>query len=650
MVQPRPDMLIEDQSLPGIYTPVDAYLIRGELYVFFLTGEYDRDDARLLAVIARYKSRVAPICRAVFLNAPDQGEAVRWLADPTYGAAIAAAAYQAGHDDPLNPTLPAEGLLQAFDRLFQLRPARMGEGLAQVDAVLTEHLFPFWTLSAQGRDLIRPLVRALNYLLRRALNDALPGEVEWRDEPLMAERVRLWKKGETWYRFQSLEYAEDMFRQRKAGLKAAYDGLYNLCQSPECQVDRVHLRVLTAPVDPQNPDKPPFVTGASGGSSLRGEFLAARRAMLEQHGLNAPDLIWAVAECGACKSRSRFRDDADPLSLYTVSQTMERIKQMLVGSRGRDTYRCTRCRQPLGFDHLVLAAYATRLSDLELDLHFLNEKRPGRRRTFIQTLHGEDLNCRAMAVTDDAVAKIASRPLTAVGLWRALLHETTTAPKWREFLPGLVGLCLPPAEQFRQSSLIARFQDQLVARSSSYWPVQLKGAAMPDLSLPGGPQFPQWLGPLAPKVSGEREYLLVAFVEMDRIEALFMRSAKGLGLNLNRAFDGTIEVRGGAELTLAVDLKLPVTIAIQRGHFPGVFAAREAGRQARLISAAQRTLAAIRQYLGRDYSVSYVPTTKEVQVQGPYGLPAGFPLDVLVREWARDNKKVKQMILAKAGG
>jgi len=81
MVQPRPDLVIEDQSLPGIYTPVDAYLIRGELHVFFLTGEYDRDDARLLAVIARYKSRGAPICRAVFLNAPDQGEVVRWLAD-----------------------------------------------------------------------------------------------------------------------------------------------------------------------------------------------------------------------------------------------------------------------------------------------------------------------------------------------------------------------------------------------------------------------------------------------------------------------------------------------------------------------------------------------------------------------------------------
>ncbi len=636
-----------DSRLPAIYSPAAAYDAGGEKHVLFMAGEYDKDDARLLSVIAKYKARVAPVCRAVFLNVDKAGAPVVWLGQANLGAALVAAVYDVSLEHSASPAGLAAALLGSLKTLLGLSPARMGEGLAQIDGVLSSHLLPIWNLSESGRDLIRPFCRALNHLLRRALDDALPPQEEISSEPLLSERVRLWKNGGLWYRFQSLEYVESMFRRREAGLYEVYKGLYALNQDPDAKVDRVRLRVLTEPAASDKPDAVPFAAGGAGCSSLRGEFLFARRTIIEQHGASAPDLVWAVAECPVCRSRSKFRKDASPLTIHRVSASMERVKQMLVGGKKMATFHCTTCGQPLGFDHLVLAAYGHYLADRDMDLHFLNEKRPGRRRTFIQTMAGNKVDCRSLPVTDKAVAEVVGRPLSAVGPWIELIKKTDTRPEYLEFAPGFFGLCLPPADPMKSNMQIGKFQDYLAAKRPGYWAVSIDLDLAGKRKLEKATSYPAWLGPLANKTSLESGYRVVGFVDMDLIEELFVKAAKKQGLDLKRALDGSMEVRG-ADLTLPVDLKRPVEEALLLGHFPGAFAVREAGRQARKVFAAEKVIGSIREYLGRDYMVRYNPTTNEVVVEGS-GLPVGFPLDELLESWSVDSKKTRQSIIAKVG-
>ncbi|HUT52392.1 MAG TPA: hypothetical protein VM658_03275 [bacterium] len=643
-----PEAVVEERALPAIYSPVAAYLINNECRALFMTGEYDFDDARLLAVAARYKTLVRPLSRLEFLTVPSPGKEVEWLCEATPAAALCAAVYHAGQDDPLNPASLARALGAAVERLFQVRLKRMGEGLGQMDQVLEKHLLPVWTLAAEGRELIRPLVRALNHLLRAALDEALPPAEDDPAERLMAERVRVWKKDKVWFRFQSYEYVEDLFIKKRAGLLEAYQGLYALNQSPEAKVDRVRLRVLTAHENAQVPGKNPFAGGRSSMTSVRGEFMFARRTLVEQHGLNVPDMAWAVAECQACQTRSRFRSEEDPLTLYRAAQAMERIKQMLVGGNRMATYHCSRCRQPLGFEHLILAAYAHHLADQGRDIYFLNERRPGRRRSFIQFMSEGENQSHAIAITDQSIAKLAGRPLSVVDLWRELLQRTVKKPEWKEFGPGFVGLALPPMSPQAASSTVNKFHDQLVSKRPGFWPVPLTG---PDPSAGEcvAHEYPAWLADLSTKVSCDGGYSLCAFADMDRIEALFSRAAQKLGLMPRRAFDGTLEVHG-PEMNLMVDLRNPVKLAVLRGHFPGTFAAREAGLQAKRLAHAESTLQAVRAYLGRGFSVQYNPTTREVVMEGRSGPPFGIPLDELVRQWSDDQIKTRRMIMAKVGG
>lgn len=648
---PCPDAMVRDDSLPSIYTPVAAYNIDDTIHALFMTGEYDHDDARLLAVTARFKAVVMPDCQVVFLNARKPGDAVCWLCDPTMAGSLVAAAYNGGQDHSMDTVGLAQALIDALDSLFGVKLARMKEGLEQLDDVLSRELVPIWILAETGRDLIRPLVRALNHLLRIALDDVLPPAVDFPDEPLMKERVRIWKKDNFWYRFQSLEYVEELFLKKRVGLVDAYQGIYNLNQNPQADVDRVALRILTAPLDPKQPDKNPFPSGGSmGSSSIRGEFMSARRTLVEQHGAGVPDLVWAVAECSACRGRSKFREEADPLTLYNVAQTMGRIKEMLVGGQKMATFYCTKCKHPLGFEHLLLAGYAHYMADLGQDLQFLNERRPGRRRTFIQVQGETDHKCQAMTVTDQAVAKIAGRCLSAVEPWKNLLKEAADAPKWRQFGPGFMGLALPPMDHMKFNSYLARLHDQLAQKTPGSWPVVLDLQKAAKYQRPGETNYPKWLGKLAAKVTEkDNEYSLVSFVDMDNIEALFIRSAKKLNVSVNRAFDGAITV-AGKDLALPIDLKSSVEEAIIKGHFPGVFAVREAGRQAKRLLAGERTVSSIREYLGKQYSIRFNPITSELTIEPPSGLPVNFPFDKLVQEWAKDANKTRQMIIAKVGG
>jgi hypothetical protein len=639
----------DEPSLPAIFSPVAAFLINNECQVMFMTGEYDFDDARLLTVAARYKTLVRPLSRLVFLTVPDPGKGVEWLCQPTPAAALVAALYHAGQDSPLQPARLAEVLAAAVERLFQVKLARMSEGLVQMDKVLDENLLPVWTLTTEGRELIRPMVRALNHLLRAALDEGLPPE-EDAGQDLLTEKSRVWKKNTMWYRFLSYDYVEDMFTRKKAGLNEAYQGLFALNQSPDAKVDRVRLRVLTENEDPENPQAMPFVSGGSSATSVRGDFIFARKTLIEQHGLNVPDLAWAVAECPICRTRSRFRSEEDPVTLYRVAQAMERIKRALVGESKTATFHCSRCRQPLAFEHLILAAYAHYLADQDRDIHFLNERRPGRRRTFIQFMGEAGNESNAIAITDQTVARLAGRPLSAVEVWRELLQRTSAKPEWKEFGPGFVGLALPPMKQQTAGATVRRFHDQLVAKRPGFWPVALSPQTDADGVCNaefGG--YPGWLGELAAKVSGDPGFALCAFVDMDRIEALFTQAAEKLMLSPHRAFDGTLEVHG-PEMNLAVDLRNPVCRAVLLGHFPGAFAAREAGLQGKRLANAEHTIKAIRDYLGCDYSVQYNPTTREVVIEGPKGLPEGFPLDELVRQWCDEQIKTRRMIMARVGG
>lgn len=640
-----PEAVVSDPSLPSIYAPVAAYTVGGFCHALFMTGEYDYDDARLMGIAARYKTLYKPISRLNFLTVSEPGTAVKWLCEPTSGAALVAALYHAGQEHPLDPSHLHSSLYRAVDKLFGIKLARMGEGLARMDQILDKELLPVWTLSREGGELIRPLARALNSLLRTALDEVLPAELKNSDESLMVERFRVWKKNGLWYRFQSLEYVEGMFAKKQAGLSAVYKALFTLNQNPAADVDRVRLRVLTAAEDGQDPESSPFSCSGAGSSSIRGEFLFARRTLISQHGLVVPDLVWAVAECPSCKSRTRFRKEADPYTLYRVSNSMDRIKRMLVGDKVTATFYCSNCRQPLGFEHLVIAAYAHYLADQDRDLHFLNERRPGRRNTYIEVMSDTDVTCKVVTVSDGEVARIAGRPLSAVESWRSLLRETGGEPKWRQFGSGFIGLCLPSLPPFKQTSFIARFNDQLATKRTGFWSLPLQA----DQSRSTPSPYPGWLGDLASKVSGEEGCSLHAYVDMDRIEELFSRAAGKLGLALRRAFDGTLEVRGG-DLTIPVDLKRPVSDAAHRGHFPGVFAAREAGLQARRLSAGERTLNAVREYLGKGYSVQYNPSTGEVMIEGKSGLPAGFSLDQLVSQWTNDQAKTRRLIISKVGG
>lgn len=645
---PVPQLARAEASLPAIFSPVAAFQCAEGIQVLFRTGEYDFDDARLLAVTARYKALVCPVCRVVFLNRPEVGEAVAWLCQPTRAAGLVAAVYQAGLAPSLDAAGVAQAMVSAVGRLYGVQLARMGDGLKQMDEVLSAELLPSWNLTAEGRGLRRPVALALNWILRRALDEVLPAEVDFPGEPRLSQRMRVWKQGSLWYQFQSLEYVEDMFVRRRAGLLEAYQGLYALNRNPEAPVDRVRLRVLTAPVDPQAPERIPFAAGGPGQSSLKGEFLFSRRTLLEQHGVAVPDLSWGVAECPGCRHRSNFRQEQEPLTLYWVSQTMDRIKQMLVSGKSRATFKCPYCQQPLGFEHLVLAAYAHYLADQERDLHLLYERRPGRKRTFIQLLSRGECRSHALPVTEQTVAEVVGRPLALVEFWRGLLRETNHTPQWRRFEPGLIGLALPPLPPMKQQAHLARFQDQLVQKAPSFRPVLLDPRKVPEEKIRSPYYFPNWLMDQSVKVSPEVGYLLAAFVEMDRIEELFQRSARRVGLMVQRALDGTLEVRG-RNLTFAVDLYRPVEAAILRGLFPGVLAVREAGRQAKRLAAAERTLVALQKYLGGGYSVQYNPVLAEVTVSGPDGRSLGIGLDTFLREWAQDEAQARRDIISKLG-
>jgi hypothetical protein len=613
-----------------------------------MTGDYDFDDARLLAVIARYKALILPRCRAVFINRPSAGAAVGWLGEPTLAAALVAAVFHAGGSPSTDPSLVTGAFLEAFAKLFGFTPARMGEGLAQLDQTLASEVLPRWTLAVEGQGLIRPLVRALNQLLRQALDEVLPPAAPLLESPRLAERGRIWKQGKIWYQFQSLEYVEGMFTRREAGLNEAYQGLYHLNRNPDSPVDRVRLRVLTAPAAADQPDRIPFTFGGAGGSSLKGEFLFARKTLLEQHGVTVPDLAWGVAECPACSTRSNFRMENDPLTLYRVGQAMDRIKQMLVQGKQRATFHCQRCGQPLGFEHLQLAAYAHYLADQDRDLHFLNERRPGARRTFLQLLSGSDCRTQAVAVTDQAVNQLVGRPLSMVEFWRTLLSEAGQGPKWRQFQPGLIGLALPPQGPMKQQGFLARFQDQLAQQCPSFRPVALDLHKVPEHQTKSPWLFPNWLMDQSAQVTPEGGYALVAYVEMDLIETLFERAAQKLGLKVQRALNGALEIRG-RDLTLPVDLKPPVEEAVLRGLVPGVLAVREAGRQAKTLSAGERTLAAMRRYLGPVYSIQYNPVTAEVTIAGASGRSVEIPLDALVRDWTQDEAKARRALMSKVG-
>ena len=645
---PCPEAVVAEPSLQAIYTPVAAFRQNGETLVLFMTGEYDFDDARLLAVIARYKALILPRCRAVFINRPAVGPAVAWLGEPTLAAALVSAVYHAECSPSTDPALVTRSLLEAVAKLFGFTPARMGEGLAQLDQALATELFPRWTLAAEGKGLIRPLVRALNQVLRQALDEVLPPAAEVAAAPRLAERVRIWKQGKLWYQFQGLEYVEGMFTRREAGLHQAYQGLYQLNRNPDAPVDRVRLRVLTAPPVADAPDRVPFLFGGLGSSSLKGEFLFARKTLLEQHGVAAPDLVWGVAECPACSTRSTFRGENDPLTLYRVGQAMDRIKQMLVSGKQRATFRCRQCGQPLGFEHLALAAYAHYLADQDRDLHFMNERRPGSRRTFIQILSGSDCRTYALTITDQAVSQLVGRPLAMVEFWRALLPEAARGPQWRQFESGLIGLALPPQSPMKLQSFLARFQDQLAQQCPSFRPVALDLRKVPERQSKSPWLFPNWLLDQSAKVTPEGGYTLIAYVEMDRIEAVFERAAKKLGLKVQRALNGTLEARG-RDLTLPVDLKPPVEEAVLRGLVPGVLAVREAGRQAKMLSTGERTLAAVRRYLGPAYTIQYNPVTTEVTIEGASGPPVSILLDSLVRDWTQDEAKTRRMLMSKVG-
>lgn len=643
---PAPEMTTPDPRLPSIYSPVSAYWAGEELAVFFAAGEYDRDDARLLSVISRYKARVYPLSRTVFLNVEKTGEAVSWLSEPSRGAALVAYVYSQSSESN-EPAELYSALVRGLQTLFGLSLGRMKEGLAQMDKVLAKEVLSTWKLAQEGRELARPLVRALNHLLCKALDEVLPPAVG-HDEPLQAERVRIWKEGAMWFRFQSLALVEDIFLKREPLLSEAYEGLYSLNQNPAAPVDRVRLRVLTAAGDPQNPALSPFAGRSEGGSSLRSDFLFARRSLLDQHKVTVPDLVWCVAECPACRSRSRFRQEADPLSLYGISQAMERIKQRLIGSKNRATFYCSSCRQPLGFEHVILAAYAHYLPDQDRDLHFINERRPGRRRTFLQLLDEHGLSTRLMSITDQAVKETIGRPLSAVELWRTLLSQTTKSPRGGQIIPGFHGLALPPLDPLKYNKAVARFHDELLEKCPAFWPVELRLRQESKAAAGRGVFYPHWLGDLAPKVSEQGGYRLIAFVDMDLIEDLFSRAAEKLGLRLTRSLDGSLEIRG-QDLTLAADFKATVEEAVHRGHFPGVFAVHLAGEEAKFLWLAENTLHRIRDYLGPRYSVQYNPPTGEITIEPPASLPVGFPLRRLVQEWNANEAKARQAIIAKVG-
>lgn len=645
---PLPEALVQDPALPDIYSPVSAYRSGPETIVFFAAGEYDRDDARLLSVIARYKALVLPRCRAVFLAAPVTGDAVSWLGEPTAAAALLAAVYHAG-SMTRDPEPLAQACRDALHNLFGVAPGRMQEGLAQIDQVLEKEIMPLWKQAQESQDLLRPLVRALNYLLRKALDEGLPAESP-PEEPLMKERVRLWQQGGHWFRFQSQTYIEDLFRKRQPGLAEVYQALYTLTQNPAALVDRVRFRVLSAPADPNQPNRVPFAAAGESGSSLRGDFLFARRALLDQHGVTVPDLAWSLAECPACRTRTRFRQEADPLTLYRVSQAMDRLKQMIMAGRSRATFYCTACRQPLGFEHVVLAAYAHFLPDQDRDLHFLNERRPGRRRTFIQLLSAAGVSFRAMAVTDQAVAAVIGRPLSPLESWRALLEETENTPLGRELGAGFIGLALPPLDSMKFNNTVAKFYDQLIQKETSFLPLTLEPREenVPE-ALDRQPWFPEWLGDLKAKVSEETGYKLVAFINMDRIESLFTRAAQKLNLALRRSLAGTLEING-PHLTIPVDLKKIVASAIHHGHFPGEFVVREAGYDAQRLWVGERTIKAIQDYLGPAYSIQYSPPTAEVTIEGPSGKSAHFPLDRLIQDWTQNQAQARRFIIGKVGG
>jgi hypothetical protein len=327
---------------------------------------------------------------------------------------------------------------------------------------------------------------------------------------------------------------------------------------------------------------------------------------------------------------------------------MDRIKEMLLAGKQRATFHCQRCGQPLGFEHLLLAAYAHYLADQDRDLHFLNERRPGARRTFLQLLSGSDCRTQAVVVSEQAVSQLIGRPLSMVEFWRALLPEANQGPKWRPFEPGLIGLALPPLSPMKQQNFLARFQDQLAQTCPSFWPVALDLHKVPERQSKSPWLFPNWLLEQSAKVTPEGGYTLIAYVEMDRIEAVFGRAAKKLGLKVQRALNGTLEARG-RDLTLPVDLKPPVEEAVLRGLVPGVLAVREAGRQAKTLSTGERTLAAVRQYLGPAYTIQYNPVTAEVMIEGASGPPLGIPLDSLVRDWTRDQAKTRRILMSKVG-
>jgi hypothetical protein len=644
------EALVENIELSSIYSPVGAYNVEGVPHVLFMTGEYDKDDARLLYVISKYKAETMPIAKTVFLTVPSPGPAVQWISEPTKAAALVSSVYSVGLKHSMEPDALADSFKSALKKLFGVELPRMGEGVAMLDEVLAKELMPVWDLAEKGRELIRPTARAINHILRVSLDEALPTSSPFEDQPLMNERVRVWKKDQLWYRFQSLEYVENMFFKRKAGLSEAYQGLFSLNQNPEAKVDRVKLKVLTATVDKNNPKKSPFNAGGVGGSSLKGEFIFARKTLLEQYGPVVPDLVWAVAECSVCRTRTKFRKNFEPYSLYRVGQSMERIKLVLTEKTGRATFHCSGCGQPMGFEHLILASYAHFIGDQGKDLHFLNEKRPGRRRTFIQTMEGEKVNTQAVSISENAVAKVLGRSLSPLEKWKDLVKKSSTKPAYGEIVPGFMGLVIPPIDPFKINQAISKFCDNLVQKySRGYWSVTLEIEKAKNIAPNGHMIFPSWLDEMAGKVSGDDAYTMAGFVDMDVIEKQFLDAAEKLGLALNRSVDGTMSVCGN-NLTLQVDLKAPVVEAVYKGCLPAMFAVREAGRQSQDLLSGERTLAGIKEYLGKDYSVQYNPTTYEIMIDGPNGLPVGFPFKKIINEWAKDQAAAKRLIIGKVGG
>ena len=91
---------------------------------------------------------------------------------------------------------------------------------------------------------------------------------------------------------------------------------------------------------------------------------------------------------------------------------------MLGAGKKEEPLKCgEQCGQPIEADKMIFAAYAHFLADQHRDLHFINEKQHGKRRTYIQTVSKNEINSRPAPVTDDEVKKfIGSNCTLGIGL------------------------------------------------------------------------------------------------------------------------------------------------------------------------------------------------------------------------------------------